>query len=259
MFEGICERGRGENLRFCKGLRAFGFFPNLGVLHALKPSAIPNFAKPGYSIFQLWSNMWSRGHVRGNLRGGKGRKPSVLQGILDFRFFPNLGGVTCSQSARIGFTWARKKQVRYHISESRMSSRCGQFCGHRPLSAGACRGREAGKNRRRSRPLVYYKRLRREMQRFFESTRNENGFEAIRDEMIGSNSEWNPTILHCCARGRGKRLLWAGAGNVGTHFVRCLLFAPRRRGGYLCPSWVLAAWLAYWPSPQRQPVVLCFA
>ena len=198
MFEGICERGRGENHRFCKGLRAFGFFQNLG-------------------------------------------------------------GVTCPQSARIGFTWARKNQVRYHISESRMSSRCGQFCGHRPLSAGACREREAGKNRRRSRPLVYYKRLRREMQRFFESTRNENGFEAIRDEMIGSNSEWNPTILRCCARGRGKRLLWAGSANVGTHFVRCLLFAPRRRGGYLCPSWVLAARLPYWPSPQRQPVVLCFA
>ena len=198
MFEGICEGGRGGNLRFYKGFRAFGIFPNLG-------------------------------------------------------------GVTCSQSARIGFTWARKKQVRYHISESRMSSRCGQFCGHRPLSAGACRGREAGKNRRRSKPLVYYKRLRREMQRFFESIRNENGFEAIRDEMIGSNSEWNPTILRCCARGRGKRLLWVGSGNDRTHFVRCLLFAPRRRGGCLCPSWVLAARLPYWPSPQCQPVVLCFA
>ena len=30
MFEGICEGGRGENHRFCKGFRTFGFFPKLG-------------------------------------------------------------------------------------------------------------------------------------------------------------------------------------------------------------------------------------
>lgn len=30
MFEGICERERGENLRFYKGVRTFGFFQNLG-------------------------------------------------------------------------------------------------------------------------------------------------------------------------------------------------------------------------------------
>ena len=65
-----------------------------------KPSAIPNFAKPGYSIFQLWSNMWSRAHVREILRGEKGRKTEVYKGLRAFGFFPNLGGVTCSQNKR---------------------------------------------------------------------------------------------------------------------------------------------------------------
>ena len=36
--------------------------------------------------------MWSKGHVRGNLREEEGRKTEVLQGIPEVRIFPEPGG-----------------------------------------------------------------------------------------------------------------------------------------------------------------------
>ena len=71
-----------------------------------KPSAIPNFAKPGNirlfcGVFFRCGQTCGRGHMFERFyEGGRGENLRFYKGLRAFGIFPNLGGVTWSQTKR---------------------------------------------------------------------------------------------------------------------------------------------------------------
>ena len=66
-----------------------------------KPSAIPNFAKPGYSIFcSCGQTCGQRPMFERFCETRRGEKLRFYKGFRGFGFFRRAGGVTCSQTKR---------------------------------------------------------------------------------------------------------------------------------------------------------------